>query len=79
MPVLIVNGSHDLQASVQDARLLAAAPPSARLEIIEGMNHVLEQATANPQGNFAAYSDPHLPLDPRLLQTVAEFLGANPR
>jgi pimeloyl-ACP methyl ester carboxylesterase len=76
VPVLVVNGTHDLQVSEADARLLAAAQPSARLGIVEGMNHVLKQAPADPQANFATYGDPTLPLDPALLETVGAFLQA---
>jgi len=79
VPALVVNGSHDLQAGVADARLLAAAQPSARLRIVDGMNHVLKQAPADPQGNFATYGDPSLPLDPTLLEAVGTFLQKNLR
>jgi len=79
IPVLIVNGSHDLQASVEEAHLLAAARPEAGLRIIEGVNHVLKRAPADPQGNFATYGDPSLPLDQELLEAVGGFLRATLR
>jgi uncharacterized protein len=44
VPVLIVQGTTDLQVTVGDARRLAAARPGASLTLIEGMNHVLKQA-----------------------------------
>ncbi len=74
MPVLIVNGSRDLQTDVRQAKILAAAKPDGNLCIIEGMNHVLKDAPADRQGNIAAYSDPKLPLTDGLLDTVGNFL-----
>jgi pimeloyl-ACP methyl ester carboxylesterase len=74
MPALVIGGSHDLQSSVADSRLLAAAQPAARLRIVEGMNHVLKQSPADPQANFATYGDPSLPLDPIFLEAVGGFL-----
>ncbi len=75
VPVLIVAGGRDLQISVEEARLLAAARPGARLEVIEGMNHVLKEAPADVQGNMATYAEPGLPLAPGLLRTVGSFLS----
>jgi alpha-beta hydrolase superfamily lysophospholipase len=41
LPVLLVHGSLDLQVPAQQARLLQAARPAARLRIVEGMDHLL--------------------------------------
>jgi hypothetical protein len=38
-------GTTDLQISVDDAKRLAAAKKSAKLRLIDGMNHVLKHAT----------------------------------
>jgi alpha-beta hydrolase superfamily lysophospholipase len=40
-PVLLVQGTVDAQVAVDDARLLQAARPDARLEIVDGMDHLL--------------------------------------
>ena len=37
MPVLILQGTTDIQVSVGDAELLAKANPAAKLVLIEGM------------------------------------------
>ena len=78
LPVLLVQGTHDLQVRVEDAQLLAQANPNAQLELLDGMNHILKDAPANPQANLATYSDPDLPLAAGLLGTVAEFLKKVP-
>lgn len=76
MPVLIVQGSQDLQVQVADAQRLVQADPQARLELIDGMNHILKDAPSDPQGNLATYSDPGLPLADGLVDAVASFLKA---
>jgi uncharacterized protein len=41
LPVLLVHGSADRQVEVEQARLLQAAKPDARLELIPHMDHLL--------------------------------------
>ena len=74
IPVLIVQGTHDIQVDVKDARLLAAADPRAKLLLIDGMNHILVDAPAERAANIATYSEPQLPLDPHLVPAIARFL-----
>ena len=59
MPVLIVQGTTDLQVSVADAQALSAAAPAARLVIVPGMNHVLKMAGGDLAQQMPSYSDPH--------------------
>ena len=74
VPVLIIQGSTDIQTSDEDAKLLAAALPSAKLVMIEGMNHVLKPAPAARAEQAAAYSDPSIPVAPRLIDEVTSFV-----
>lgn len=74
VPVLIVQGSTDLQIGESDARALAAANPAAKLVVIPGMNHVLKTAPADRAANVATYHDPSLPLAPGLIDAVAGFV-----
>jgi pimeloyl-ACP methyl ester carboxylesterase len=77
-PVLILQGSTDIQISVADARLLKAAQPRASLVILEGVNHVLKLAPADRAANVATYSDPSLPLAPEVAPAIARFIKLNP-
>jgi pimeloyl-ACP methyl ester carboxylesterase len=74
-PVLIVQGTTDIQVSVQDAKLLAAARPDATLDLIDGMNHVMKAATLDTASQNAAYTDPTLPLVPAFLTDVEGFVA----
>jgi pimeloyl-ACP methyl ester carboxylesterase len=73
-PVTIVQGMNDLQVSVADARALAAASPRATLLLLDGVNHVLKPAPADPAANFATYGDPNLPLDGRVVPAIADLV-----
>ncbi|USX28629.1 lysophospholipase [Oxalobacteraceae bacterium OTU3CINTB1] len=74
MPVLIAQGTTDIQVAVKEAQALSEAAPSAKLVTIEGMNHVLKMVPADPAAQRASYSDPNLPLAPQLSEAVAAFV-----
>ncbi|TDR90469.1 alpha/beta hydrolase [Enterovirga rhinocerotis] len=73
-PILIVQGTSDLQVSVEDARRLHAARPSSRLEIVETMNHVLKDAPSERATNLATYRDPDRPLSSPLVPAIERFV-----
>jgi fermentation-respiration switch protein FrsA (DUF1100 family) len=74
-PMLIVSGGRDIQVSEVDARALAAAQAKATLKTIPPMNHVLKDvATDDRAANMATYSDPSLPVNARLVETIAGFV-----
>jgi uncharacterized protein len=75
-PVLIVQGDNDVQVTVGDARLLKAARPDARLEIVAGMNHVLKTAPTDRAGNVATYAEPDRPLAPGVMPAILAFVKA---
>ena len=54
--------------------MLEAAQPDAELVIVEGMNHVLKDAPADPAANGATYSNPALPLAKGLVKPLVTFL-----
>lgn len=75
IPILIVQGSTDLQVGIADAQRLVAANHRAQMAEIEGMNHVLKTAPPNPQENLATYGNSDLPLAPPLIPTITRFLA----
>jgi len=76
VPVLIVQGTSDLQVGEADARMLADAAPDATLDLLPDMNHVLKiVASDDPSANLATYADPKLPIAPALLDAVTQFLA----
>lgn len=74
IPILILQGTTDLQVSVADAENLATANPKSHTEIIEGMNHVLKASEADRQKNLLTYSLPDLPLKEELVGIIVHFI-----
>lgn len=78
-PVLILQGSRDIQVSVDDANALHTAKPEAQFLIIDGMNHVLKAVSADMTEQMASYSNPTLPVVPQLIDTIAAFIQGLPK
>jgi len=70
VPVLIAQGTTDIQAKAEDARLLAKANPAAKLLLVEGMNHVLKAVPNDRDKQIASYGDPTLPVVPGLVKEI---------
>ncbi|AEV64269.1 Hydrolase, alpha/beta fold family [Pseudomonas ogarae] len=76
MPALIIQGSNDIQVSVDDARQLKAAKPDAELALIEGMNHVMRIVPNDVKRQLASYKDPNLPLAAELGARTLRFIDS---
>ncbi|MHC5788310.1 alpha/beta hydrolase [Pseudomonas idahonensis] len=74
MPALIIQGSNDIQVSIDDARVLKAAKPDAQLTLIDGMNHVLRIVPNDLKRQLASYKDPQLPLAAELGRSIISFI-----
>ena len=74
MPILIIQGSTDIQIDISDALILHKAAKNSRLEIIEGMNHVFRQASDNRLLNLQTYGNPELPIDNNMVDLISEFI-----
>ena len=74
IPVLIIQGTHDIQIDVDDAIKLDLAAKNSQLELIEGMNHVFRQASENRLLNLQTYGNPNIPIDNNMVDIVSEFI-----
>jgi fermentation-respiration switch protein FrsA (DUF1100 family) len=77
LPVLVVQGTTDLQVSIDDARKLAESREGIELLVIAGMNHTLKPAAAERAKQTASYIDPDIPLALELVPAVARFIRQN--
>ena len=77
MPVLIINGTKDLQVSVDEAKLLATANSKAKLKIIENMNHVLFEIEGSDLENSKSYNEAFRPISPELIKSIVTFIESN--
>lgn len=75
IPILILQGTCDIQVKVIDAENLHNANKKATLVLVDGMTHVLKDADAGctDKGN-KTYHDPLLPLDTKFVQAIVNFI-----
>lgn len=73
IPVTIVEGTADVQVTMADAEALKSGSPSAKLVVVQGMDHVLKYApdTSSNAAILAAYSNPDLPVARQVIDAVA--------
>ncbi|MBU6463067.1 MAG: alpha/beta fold hydrolase [Bradyrhizobium sp.] len=74
-PTLIIGGGRDRQVARVDYAALSAASPVARALWLPDMNHVLVDVT-DEADDIKAYNDSERPLDPTMIDTVANFILA---
>lgn len=74
VPILIVQGTNDLQVTVGDAENLHQGSPESKLVLIEKMNHILKDAPKSKNRNFATYSEPDLSLNEEFVKELIEFI-----
>lgn len=74
IPVQIIQGTNDLQVSINDAEMLSKAYPAASLNLINEMNHVLKIASADKTENMKSYNNPQLPIAQEMIKVVVEFI-----
>ena len=76
LPVLILQGTRDIQVSVADAEALHRAQPKATLTLLPGINHVLRPVASDDRAaNLATYRDATLPISASVAEAVATFVG----
>lgn len=75
IPVLIVQGTTDIQVNADEAKRLQAANKNAKMVLVEGMNHILKNADADRMKNMQTYSQPGLALNEQLVQVVSGFIS----
>lgn len=76
IPILIVNGTKDLQVPEEEAQLLKEANENAELKIIENMNHVFFEIKGDDLENSKSYNEAFRLISPELIESIAEFIGS---
>ena len=75
IPILIINGTKDLQVSEAEAKLLHDAAPKSELKIIPNMNHVLVTISGGDLENSKSYNESQRPLSQDLLNSITTFIN----
>ena len=74
-PILIIQGTTDIQVTKKDADQLAKGNKKAKKIIIKGMNHILKEADLDRAKNIQTYNLPELPLKPELITSILKFIN----
>jgi alpha/beta superfamily hydrolase len=77
MPVLIINGTKDLQVSESEAELLSNANKKATLTLIKNMNHVLFIIEGDDLENSKSYNESYRKISTELIDSVISFIESN--
>lgn len=75
IPILIIQGTTDMQVGVKEANLLKEAYPNAELQIIEQMNHVLKESSDEYVENMKTYYTPDIPIKIELIDIISTFIN----
>ena len=75
IPILIVQGTTDIQVSAEQADLLAKSNKKSQKMLLENMNHVLkESAATDMQSQMSTYTNPSVPLHKELIKVMSDFI-----
>lgn len=77
IPVLLINGTKDIQVWKKEANLLKKAKPEAQLLFIENMNHIFKEIDGGITENQQSYMNPDLPVMEELIEAIAKFVKRN--
>ncbi|EGV42629.2 alpha/beta hydrolase [Bizionia argentinensis JUB59] len=74
IPVLIVNGTKDLQVSTDEANQLQTVSEKNTFKLITKMNHVLFIIEGGDLENSKSYNESYRPLSPELMEALIAFI-----
>ena len=74
IPVLLINGTKDLQVDTAEADLLHKANENSELILIEKMNHVLFIIEGDAQENAKSYNDHNGKISDELVKDIVDFI-----
>lgn len=75
IPVLIIQGTADIQVETSEAEILQEALPDSELVILTDMNHVFREIKdSDALVNSKSYNEPNRPLHPELIPALVEFV-----
>ena len=74
IPVLLINGTKDLQVTVDEANLLKEAYPDATLKIIENMNHIMFVIKGDEMENIKSYNESSREISLEVVNSITNFI-----
>ena len=77
IPILIANGTKDLQVSEDEASFLHSANSNSTLKIIEKMNHILVPIDGDTLENSKSYNESQRKISEELIKVIVSFINNN--
>jgi hypothetical protein len=74
IPTLIINGKHDMQVPFADGEILQKSANEGKYYALDSMNHVLKNSPNDMVGNLQTYTNPNLPINQELIDSIIEYL-----
>jgi len=74
IPLLIIQGTADLQVGIDDANSLSKSNKNSVLKIISKMNHIFRIVGESKEENIASYNNPQLPIAEELVSSIISFI-----
>ncbi len=74
IPILILQGTTDIQVAKKQAEMLNRANPKSKLVLVDGMSHILKDGPADREKNIETYNKSELPLSGGLVSSLVKFL-----
>lgn len=74
IPILIINGTKDLQVLEKEAYTLQKAKSLSQLVIIDNMNHIFKEIKGDTMENQLSYTKPDLPIMEELVAVIVKFI-----
>jgi len=75
IPILILNGTKDLQVPVEEATFLKNASNESALKIIDKMNHVMFLIEGDDLENSKSYNESFRQISTELVETIVNFMN----
>lgn len=77
IPTLIIQGTNDIQVTVEDAKRLSKANQKAELIFVDKMNHIFCTVDGDKMANIATYSNAALPIADEFTNNIVGFILKN--
>ncbi|SHG06565.1 hypothetical protein SAMN05444483_104289 [Salegentibacter echinorum] len=75
IPVLIIDGTRDLQVEEDQAKMLDSAALNSDLVLVKDMNHIFKEIKEEEKDqNAASYNLPEKPLHPEIIWVLTDFI-----
>jgi hypothetical protein len=74
IPVLILQGTNNIQVKVEDDKRLASTSPNSKLVILKNVNHIFKDVSGDKKENIKTYNDNKIPIDEELVKIFVSFI-----